>query len=153
LVDKSSGYFIYASTIIKFIDDKDFRPTERLQVVMGIKQSEFGAPFAALDQLYTQILSSVHTWPLLTRILTIISVKLSWSASLMDQFLQLQRGDVQLRLRRLHSVLTEPDFYWDRITVHHASFLDFLGDPTRSGVFYIGDVHRTNLACDILRVF
>ncbi|KAJ7793391.1 hypothetical protein B0H13DRAFT_1467047, partial [Mycena leptocephala] len=29
-VKKSSGYFIYASTIIKFIDDKNFRPTERL---------------------------------------------------------------------------------------------------------------------------
>ncbi|KAJ7861496.1 hypothetical protein B0H13DRAFT_2568071, partial [Mycena leptocephala] len=33
LVEKSSGYFIYASTVIKFIDDKDFRPTERLAAV------------------------------------------------------------------------------------------------------------------------
>ncbi|KAJ7093806.1 hypothetical protein C8R44DRAFT_564462, partial [Mycena epipterygia] len=30
LVEKSSGYFIYASTVIKFIDDKHFRPTEQL---------------------------------------------------------------------------------------------------------------------------
>ncbi|KAJ7857642.1 hypothetical protein B0H14DRAFT_3085174 [Mycena olivaceomarginata] len=35
LVCKSSGYFIYASTIIKFIDDKDFCPTERLKVITG----------------------------------------------------------------------------------------------------------------------
>ncbi|KAJ7436933.1 hypothetical protein FB451DRAFT_1152899 [Mycena latifolia] len=34
LVDKSSGYFIYAATIIKFIDDRDFRPTERLAAVI-----------------------------------------------------------------------------------------------------------------------
>ncbi|KAJ7437021.1 hypothetical protein FB451DRAFT_1452213, partial [Mycena latifolia] len=34
LVDKSSGYFIYAATIIKFIDNKDFRPTERLVAVV-----------------------------------------------------------------------------------------------------------------------
>jgi hypothetical protein len=27
LVAKSSGYFIYAVTVIKFIDDQDFRPT------------------------------------------------------------------------------------------------------------------------------
>ncbi|KAJ7034351.1 hypothetical protein C8F04DRAFT_1395579 [Mycena alexandri] len=30
LVKKSSGYFVYASTVIKFVDDKSFRPTERL---------------------------------------------------------------------------------------------------------------------------
>ncbi|KAJ7194571.1 hypothetical protein GGX14DRAFT_678714, partial [Mycena pura] len=34
LVEKSSGYFIYAATIIKFIDDEDFRPTDRLAQVM-----------------------------------------------------------------------------------------------------------------------
>ncbi|KAJ6570490.1 hypothetical protein DFH09DRAFT_1464209, partial [Mycena vulgaris] len=34
LVDTSSGYFIYAATIIKFIDDRDFRPTQRWKAVM-----------------------------------------------------------------------------------------------------------------------
>ncbi|KAJ7870638.1 hypothetical protein B0H14DRAFT_3573826 [Mycena olivaceomarginata] len=28
LIEKSSGYFIYVSTVLKFIDDRDFRPTE-----------------------------------------------------------------------------------------------------------------------------
>ncbi|KAJ6504083.1 hypothetical protein C8R47DRAFT_1210176 [Mycena vitilis] len=60
LADKSSGYFIYAATVVRFIDDRDFRPTERLDMIMGIRtaaQSE--APFAALDELYIQILSAV----------------------------------------------------------------------------------------------
>ncbi|KAF7335044.1 NACHT domain-containing protein [Mycena venus] len=63
LVEKSSGYFIYASTVIKFIDDKDFRPTERLQVIMGIAgpEPESQSPFGALDQLYTQILVNFPT--------------------------------------------------------------------------------------------
>ncbi|KAJ7738236.1 hypothetical protein DFH07DRAFT_984400, partial [Mycena maculata] len=58
LVEKSSGYFIYASTVIKFIDNKDFRPTERLRVIMGIStpEAEDDSPFQALDQLYIQIL-------------------------------------------------------------------------------------------------
>ncbi|KAJ6486595.1 hypothetical protein DFH09DRAFT_1339608 [Mycena vulgaris] len=30
LVDTSSGHFIYVSTIIKFMDEANFRPTERL---------------------------------------------------------------------------------------------------------------------------
>ncbi|KAJ6490002.1 hypothetical protein C8R45DRAFT_790260, partial [Mycena sanguinolenta] len=30
----SSGRFIYAATIISFIDDKNYRPTERLAIVL-----------------------------------------------------------------------------------------------------------------------
>ncbi|KAJ7922341.1 hypothetical protein B0H13DRAFT_1470488, partial [Mycena leptocephala] len=59
LVQKSSGYFIYGSTVIKFIDDKYSRPTERLAVVQNLTPSESDAPFEALDQLYIQILSGV----------------------------------------------------------------------------------------------
>ncbi|KAJ7118248.1 hypothetical protein C8R44DRAFT_707660, partial [Mycena epipterygia] len=36
LVRNSSGYFIYASTVIKFIDDKNFRPSDRLDIIMGL---------------------------------------------------------------------------------------------------------------------
>ncbi|KAJ7921263.1 hypothetical protein B0H13DRAFT_1472721, partial [Mycena leptocephala] len=58
LVQKSSGYFIYASTVIKFVDDRDFRPTERLSMVVDCQNisNEYDRPFEALDQLYTQIL-------------------------------------------------------------------------------------------------
>ncbi|KAJ7643045.1 hypothetical protein DFH06DRAFT_964369, partial [Mycena polygramma] len=56
LVWKSSGYFVYASTVIRFIDDKRFRPTERLAAVQNVS-SDSEAPFATLDQLYIQILS------------------------------------------------------------------------------------------------
>ncbi|KAJ7280880.1 hypothetical protein C8J57DRAFT_1124354, partial [Mycena rebaudengoi] len=57
LVDKSSGYFIYATTIIKFVDDRNFRPTEQLEILK--QESHSKSPFGALDQLYTQILSTV----------------------------------------------------------------------------------------------
>ncbi|KAF7372806.1 NACHT domain-containing protein [Mycena sanguinolenta] len=45
LIDKSSGHFIYAATIIKFIDDKNYRPTQRLEMVLGntSQGSQFGA--------------------------------------------------------------------------------------------------------------
>ncbi|KAJ7238075.1 hypothetical protein B0H12DRAFT_1254449 [Mycena haematopus] len=76
LVEKSSGYFIYASTVIKFIDDPDFRPTERLKAIMGGQESDDELPFAALDLLYTQILSQVPDRPRLLRVLTVILAKL-----------------------------------------------------------------------------
>ncbi|KAJ7323612.1 hypothetical protein DFH08DRAFT_887484 [Mycena albidolilacea] len=58
LVEKSSGYFIYAATVIKFVDDRDFRPTERLSMVIDWQNipTDSDRPFEALDQLYTQIL-------------------------------------------------------------------------------------------------
>ncbi|KAJ7909486.1 hypothetical protein B0H13DRAFT_1472242, partial [Mycena leptocephala] len=57
LAEKSSGYFIYASTVIKFIDDKHFRPTEQLELIQNLVPSDLESPFNTLDQLYTQILS------------------------------------------------------------------------------------------------
>ncbi|KAJ7918002.1 hypothetical protein B0H13DRAFT_308426, partial [Mycena leptocephala] len=77
LVGKSSGYFIYASTIIKFIDDKKFRPTERLAIINGMTKPPSESPFASLDQLYIQILSQaqVDARPQLLKILMVIASK------------------------------------------------------------------------------
>jgi hypothetical protein len=154
LVNKSSGYFIYASTIIKFIDDKKFRPTERLVVITGMAEPCFGVPFAALDQLYTQILSEVPARPQLLKILAVIAAKLDLSAINIEQLLELEPGDVRLTLHGLHSVIKLPEDGHHRISTHHASFCDFLQDPTRAGIFYVGgDQHRTDLSRHILKAF
>ncbi|KAJ7489271.1 hypothetical protein FB451DRAFT_1080788 [Mycena latifolia] len=162
LVLKSSGYFIYASTVIKFIDDKSFRPPERLEVIMGgVTDPDCESPFETLDQLYTQILSDVRARPRLLRILTVITAKLDLSVPDIEKLLDLKPGDVLLALRGLHSVLKlwtpslgsedhDEDLHLD---VHHASFLDFLKDPIRSGIFHIGGSHRTHLARDILKIY
>ncbi|KAJ7899401.1 hypothetical protein B0H13DRAFT_796377 [Mycena leptocephala] len=155
LVWKSSGYFIYASTIIKFIDDKNFRPTERLAVITGMAEPRFGVPFAALDQLYTQVLAQVPDQPQLLEILTVITTELSYkplSAISIEQLLELEPGEVQLVLRGLHSVINLPEDDNDGISTHHASFGDFLRDPTRAGIFYVGGCqHRTDLSRHILK--
>ncbi|KAF7369157.1 NACHT domain-containing protein [Mycena venus] len=166
LVDKSSGYFIYASTVIRFIDDKDFRPTERLQVITGIQEShpESGLPFAALDALYIQILCVVPRRPHLFKILAVIAtMHRILPMSYIDQLLELQPGEVQLVLRGLQSVIgtkkggTEcndwsiQSYIQSDIVVHHASFLDFLQDPERAGIFYVGSSLQTELSRHILK--
>jgi hypothetical protein len=157
LVHKSSGYFIYASTIMKFIDDKKFRPTERLAVVMGMAEPRFGVPFAALDQLYTQILSEVPDRPQLLKILKVVTTELSdepLSVTSIEQLLELEPGDVPLVLQGLHSVVELPEEDDEGISFHHASFGDFLQDPARAGIFYVGGCqHRTELSRHILKVF
>ncbi|KAF8129130.1 hypothetical protein K438DRAFT_878746 [Mycena galopus ATCC 62051] len=165
LVQKSSGYFIYASTVIRFIDDKDFRPTERLQVITGIREPrpESGSPFAALDALYIQILCAVphdHR-PLIPKILAVVAAKLRLSIGNTDELLELEPGEVRLVLRGLRSVIGAK--MWDRfecndwspesyIVFHHASFHDLLQDPARAGIFYIGSSSlQTDLCRHILK--
>jgi hypothetical protein len=152
MVEKSSGYFIYASTVIKFIDDKRCHPTVQLKMIHTLARDSSSLPFKALDELYMQILSRVppQSRLKLCDILCVIegfSLKLRYIEPLLD----LESGDVRLTLRDLHSVLdiSSGD---EEITVYHASFLDFLNDRERSSTFYIGpeSVHRMNVACAVL---
>jgi hypothetical protein len=139
LVKKSSGFFIYASTIIKFVDDKHFRPTLRLSGIENLPGTGFQSPFGAIDQLYTQILSAIpERRHLVTSILRVIDIVQVVSLSNIDRLLGLEPGDTALALRGLHSVLHLED--WEgTILPHfiHASFSDFLRDPSRAGDFYI----------------
>ncbi|KAJ7248311.1 NACHT domain-containing protein [Mycena rebaudengoi] len=158
LVDKSSGYFIYATTVIKFVDDRNFRPTEQLEALQHISYLE--SPLSALDRLYTQILSAVptrhcHSLLWILRALEFFDFRL-YTAGI-EQVLALKPGDVQLILRGLHSILRIPgpkkDNYQDeRISVHHASFRDFLNDQSRSGEFYVGGLqHQVELGKSVLK--
>ncbi|KAJ6523657.1 hypothetical protein DFH09DRAFT_1329893 [Mycena vulgaris] len=155
LVDTSSGYFIYAATVIKFMDDRDFRPTERLAAVVENLPAECGtSPFHALDELYLQILRDV---PFQSRLIDILGVIIHGSAIPrlpatcvnIEQLLGLNPGDLALTLRRLHSLLLLPPAEANLISLHHKSFRDFLLDPDRSGKFYVG---IENLGRSVLRM-
>ncbi|KAJ7435913.1 hypothetical protein B0H11DRAFT_2366176, partial [Mycena galericulata] len=65
LVQKSSGTFIYATTVIRYVDDEYFHPEERLESVLKL-DPESTTP---LDDLYTQILSEVPNSARLRRVL------------------------------------------------------------------------------------
>ncbi|KAJ7461891.1 hypothetical protein FB451DRAFT_475271 [Mycena latifolia] len=153
LVDKSSGYFIYAATIIKFIDDRDFCPTERLAAVIKNLPTECGTPFHALDELYSQILRDVPSQSRMLNILCVIvhGSILEPSIKNIERLLDLNPGCVKLTLRRLQSLLLVPKEETDVISLHHKSFLDFLVDPNRSGKFYLGLEKCKDLARSILR--
>ncbi|KAJ6489995.1 hypothetical protein C8R45DRAFT_201312 [Mycena sanguinolenta] len=151
LVDKSSGHFIYAATIIKFIDDKNYRPTQRLAIVLdGGHGSELA--FDALDQLYMTILASAPRQAELAPILCAIA-NFDLTAADIDQLFGLADGETRLLLRGLHSVLQVPSDNDYSIHSHHASFLDFLNNHCRSHHFYVGSLdHRMDLARPFLRL-
>ena len=56
LVHRSSGQFIYAATVLKFVGADFCSPTKQLALVLKHDPTAF----SDLDQLYTQILSVYH---------------------------------------------------------------------------------------------
>ncbi|KAJ6458344.1 hypothetical protein C8R47DRAFT_932710, partial [Mycena vitilis] len=148
LVHKSSGYFIYASTIIKFGDDKNFRPTQRLAALERLVGTGDDSPFGALDALYTQILSTApRSHQQLVPILRVIeNLPDRLETPHIDTLLHLKSGDTELCLRGLHSVIdlapdselddSDSELRSEGLHFYHASFSDFLRDHGRAGAFY-----------------
>ncbi|KAJ6490099.1 hypothetical protein C8R45DRAFT_202325 [Mycena sanguinolenta] len=154
LVDRSSGHFIYAATIINFIDDKNYRPTQQLKAVQEGNIVGSTPAFDTLDQLYMTILSSTPRQAELIPILCAI-VNFDLRLHEVDQLFALEDDEAGLLLRGLHSVLHVPseDGRRSSISSHHASFLDFLNNPSRSHHFYVGDLdHRMAVARSFLRL-
>ncbi|KAF7375587.1 putative nwd2 protein [Mycena sanguinolenta] len=151
LVTMSSGHFIYASTIIKFIDDKSYRPTDRLTVVLDVNETGSESAFDALDQLYMTILCSAPRQPELIPILCAFA-NFDLTVATIDHLFGLEDGDARLLLRGLHSVLDVPPDDESRISSYHASFLDFLNNSRRSQNFCAATPdHRVDLARYMLK--
>ncbi|KAJ6600391.1 hypothetical protein DFH09DRAFT_594975 [Mycena vulgaris] len=136
LVHSSSGYFIHSSTVIKFVDDKNFRPTQRLEVILT--GTDLKSPFGALDGLYTQILSMVPESRTLVPIIRVIDHFTGLSTSQIEALLGLESGDASLSLRSLHSVIEFMDGDTTPFFIH-ASFGQFLRSFSRAGEFCVND--------------
>ncbi|KAK7052168.1 NACHT domain-containing protein [Favolaschia claudopus] len=168
IADKSSGYFIYPSSVIRLVDDENFRPTERLKIILGLNaptiDTDPETPFASLNVLYIQILSHIPNRARLLRVLTAVAAgRLHLVVGYIEQLFTLDAGDVRLALRALPSLLRQVvnsrshlarnDWaFGTRVVLHDASFVQFLTNPDRAGVFYIG-ASRTELSCRILEMF
>ena len=62
LCTKTAGFFIYASTVVKFIDSDIDPPTERLALITSLPESTAEEGKSGVDQLYTKVLEQAfHT--------------------------------------------------------------------------------------------
>ncbi|KDR69201.1 hypothetical protein GALMADRAFT_145603 [Galerina marginata CBS 339.88] len=139
LIRKSSGQFIYASTVVKYVESTRHRPTERLDVVLNLRPAGRDMPFTELDALYMHILSSVEE---IERVLHIISFILlvNFSASEVERILSLRPGDVEILLCDLGSIIGQVEDKKSnkyRLQVLHASLADFFYARERSKEFFI----------------
>ncbi|KAJ7478091.1 hypothetical protein FB451DRAFT_1131448 [Mycena latifolia] len=139
LVKKSSGVFIYATTVIRFIEDEYSHPADRLTLVLSLDPHST----APLDDLYTEILSVVPCEPQQLHILHAIwkgttDENLTMDPEQMDSLLDLHPGASRLTLRGLHSLFHVPPICPrfddpDYVRPLHASLGDYLEDSRRSG--------------------
>ncbi|KAF9473718.1 hypothetical protein BDN70DRAFT_997515 [Pholiota conissans] len=107
LITKSSGQFIYASVVIKYISAPNDRPLHRLDVIMGLCPARLPeVPFAELDALYMHLLESCSDIALVMRILGVVLAGVP-SVSQIEALLSLKPGDVELALAPLSSITKE----------------------------------------------
>ncbi|KAH9478521.1 hypothetical protein JR316_0008976 [Psilocybe cubensis] len=149
LVAKSSGQFIYAATVVKFVSCRRHRPTSQLDIVLGIRAANSALPFAELDALYMHILSSLDNPNPALQILAFQILSKSKQVEIIDhvghmeKILCMNTGDADVALCDLGSILKLTNHGTDtgtqdrRLHIFHASIEDFLLDEARSGIFHI----------------
>ncbi|TEB33603.1 hypothetical protein FA13DRAFT_162232 [Coprinellus micaceus] len=168
LVDAASGQFIYAATVLRFIDTPGALPQAQLDIVLKIKPQDRSNPFSALDALYTSIL---HLSPSPER--TVLWLKAiqrlqgvgrpTSSAWTLDGMFESSAGQAKIVLGGLPSLIhipkansarTDSQLYgadlkvsssnipsvgWSAgYTFYHKSFLDYLEDDSRCGAAFPG---------------
>jgi len=161
LVWKSSGQFIYAATVVKYVTSSRHRPDHRFEVVLNIRPLAQSSqnPFAELDALYTHVLSKVDDDNLsaVLRVLCFIfySNVRNIPVQQIEQILELEYGQIPLAfcdLGALISIVEDPlssDTDTHLIRILHNSLRDFLCNPKRSHIFCILNeyMHKNLISC------
>jgi len=142
LVNKSSGQFIFASTVAKYVNSHRHWPPDRLNIIFGKSKPGQETPFAELDSLYHLILSSVADPDKLQDILMFLVLRpfsqdgmwLKQTMTLIEKFLFYRPGEIDVILIDLHSIIDVPPPGNDmsELQFFHASLPDFLLDRSRS---------------------
>ena len=151
LVKKSSGQFIYASAVMKYVSSIHYQPADRLNVVLGIRPPRRARemPFGELDALYRHIFTVIEDREIVLGILGLWLLRVSssrfrrkWPPEDVERFFLLNRGDLEMLFGDLSSVITISEHF---IRVLHATLKDFLVDAARSKEFYIdfSSIHTT----------
>ena len=165
LVDKASGQFVYAKTIIAYVASRAdcyHRPDERLEVILRALPPLTDKPFEQINALYSFILRNAKYR---ARVMDILGLLLaargtgaepgqsgtaghSLTHTEIEKILNWKKGDVGLFLLDLHSIIEsrESDQY---IKIIHASLPDFLVDQARSQEFFV-DVTKARTQLRVL---
>jgi hypothetical protein len=129
-VERASGSFIFAFTLINFVNDGGDLPHCKLLVALNAH--------AGLDPLYTQVLSSTHCNHNFECIIgTIMLLTSPLSITSLGHLLQLENVDILQCLLGIQSIIRIPGDDEHPVQLFHTSLHDFLTAKPCWGIFYI----------------
>jgi hypothetical protein len=164
LLTERTGYlFIFAATVVRFVEDTAFSPRKRLQQVLSFEPVASTSPYELVDQLYSRTLeaavrvSTEDEAVLSERLRAVLGAVLVFEnpqpVSVISALLELDVYETQAIVDRLSAVLLQSSRH--PIRVFHPSFPDFLKDPSRCKAEHFlieSDAHHLVLARACLRV-
>ena len=139
LTKKSSRLFIFAATMVRFIESGHHEPNQRLQLLLSETSSTMHEGRAGIDSLYSQILqyafSNVHEPEEFADIRHVLgAIVLAFnplSRRELSTILGTSMSLISTTLRHLHSVILVPSDESEKIRIFHKSFPDFLQNDKR----------------------
>ncbi|KAF6758662.1 hypothetical protein DFP72DRAFT_1005752 [Ephemerocybe angulata] len=139
LLEAASGQFIYAATIIRYVEDTRNPPVIQLNHLLEV-HSPSSTPLESLDALYTQIIdtspnpfaSLCWLWAIQKLIIWPHS-PLALPALFCNQFLASIPGEAEYLLGNLTSLIDIPPIgdATSPYKFYHRTLLDFIGQPSR----------------------
>ncbi|KAF8988115.1 hypothetical protein BDQ17DRAFT_1435194 [Cyathus striatus] len=157
LADRSTGYFIYASTVVKFIDNDMENPALQLKYILrrlNTEVSSESSPYEEIDKIYlnyTTVLTKASQdvcadVEAVIKLLAIYAsnepglIEAQTNRSIAARAIQVNEDLIVRIHRRMRSIIVPIDAKSQHMGFLHKSFLDYLHDPTRSGPFCIEDI-------------
>ncbi|KAH7909837.1 hypothetical protein BJ138DRAFT_1010038, partial [Hygrophoropsis aurantiaca] len=143
LMEKTSGLFIFATTVIKFIDSKHQDPRARLHKILDDAHLRSGDTiFTDLDILYQDAIRTISDVDLAQLVLGVVRhVSNPLSIRALNRILSpLHIINVAHTFLDLGSVLLVPEDLKDEkqpVRIYHASFSDFLSSPHRAKCYFV----------------
>ena len=147
LVEKSSGVFIFASTLVDFItDDKGAPPQQKLKDILMLH--------AGLDPLYIQVLSAAPSVNCFRRVLAaIVLLREQLSITSLACLLRLGAEKIVHALLGIQSIIKVPEDNDKPVVLNHASLGDFLIEKERSkGHFIDPSTSHASIVLDCLKL-
>ena len=142
LVEKSSGQFIYAATVIRYIARGHHGHEKRLNFVLKLRSPNNSAtPFAMLDALYLQIFRSVEEDEI-EKVMEILGALVFLNENLkkledLEEFFGYRPEELASIIGDMSALVHIPDSRSEHVKIYHASLPDFLLDPIRSRSFHL----------------
>jgi hypothetical protein len=137
---KAAGFFIYASTVVKFVASPHYPPDERLALITSLPQDTSHEGKSGIDLLYIQVLGQAFRdvdQDFYSHLKLVVgAVLLVFRPLSINTLSDLLRNHgtpagISSVLRALHSLLIVPENTEDPVRIIHKSFPDFLMDPGR----------------------